>query len=353
MPRLLPRLLTQARQQSNNLAALLLACRDIQSAKNELRWLTEFVNDSVPQSKIESRRLLASLCQRRGRGVPLQYILGSQPFGPLDIKCRPGVLIPRPETEAYTYHLVDLIKSDRTLRGNNKVLRVFDFCTGSGCIALLLYALLGPSFRNIHVEGVDVSSDAVELARHNINHNVGLENIPPSHPGQTLSVLEGNIFNDEIIAALANSACDILISNPPYISQGVWDFGRGQLGYSVRKYEPRLALVPNQELPAPTGWQRQDAFYSRLLDISLLLQPSMSLFELGDESQARRVLAGLFCHDVADHAEVEVWRDWPDLSPANGEKNTLTISLEKGSRSVAVKGSGQIRSMFVRFQWDK
>jgi hypothetical protein len=35
------------------------------------------------------------LCKRRSRPEPLQYILGSQPFGPLDIKCRPGVLIPR------------------------------------------------------------------------------------------------------------------------------------------------------------------------------------------------------------------------------------------------------------------
>jgi methylase of polypeptide subunit release factors len=43
----------------------------------------------------ETRRQLVKLCQRRARSEPLQYILGSQPFGELEIKCKPGVLIPR------------------------------------------------------------------------------------------------------------------------------------------------------------------------------------------------------------------------------------------------------------------
>lgn len=38
---------------------------------------------------------VATLCHRRGKGEPLQYVLGTQPFGNLELMCRPGVLIPR------------------------------------------------------------------------------------------------------------------------------------------------------------------------------------------------------------------------------------------------------------------
>lgn len=40
-------------------------------------------------------RILSDYVYRRARGEPLQYILGSEYFGELEIKCRPGVLIPR------------------------------------------------------------------------------------------------------------------------------------------------------------------------------------------------------------------------------------------------------------------
>src|SRR4051812_30538830 len=96
MPRLAPSLVQRARRISPLAAVLLPACRDLPSALNELRWIREHVSSGRTEtdpSNAEQR--LWRLCRRRGRGEPLQYVLGTQPFGDLDIKCRKGVLIPR------------------------------------------------------------------------------------------------------------------------------------------------------------------------------------------------------------------------------------------------------------------
>lgn len=98
MPRLSRKLLSRAYNISPLLPALLRTCRTLPSARNELRWLREHVDTNFPSMKYgedQNYSLLAHLCRQRSRGVPLQYLLGSQPFGELDIICRPGVLIPR------------------------------------------------------------------------------------------------------------------------------------------------------------------------------------------------------------------------------------------------------------------
>lgn len=94
MPRLRPLLFWRARGEISPLAAQLLpACRDLQSATNELRWIREHVKASP--SPIPGTLRVWQLVEKRGRGIPLQYVLGTQPFGDLEIKCRAGVLIPR------------------------------------------------------------------------------------------------------------------------------------------------------------------------------------------------------------------------------------------------------------------
>ena len=98
MARLNPRMLRQAYKESPLLPILLRSCRDLSTARNELRWLREDVNqrgqDGVANRNVH-RNQLKELCLERGKGVPLQYILGTQPFGNLDIICKRDVLIPR------------------------------------------------------------------------------------------------------------------------------------------------------------------------------------------------------------------------------------------------------------------
>ena len=97
MPRLLRSLLLKAKAIDPLLPRLLPTCRDLVSAGNELRWLREHVQGVTgrKQSVVNSQNLLRRLCEQRGRGEPLQYILGSEYFGDLEIQCRTGVLIPR------------------------------------------------------------------------------------------------------------------------------------------------------------------------------------------------------------------------------------------------------------------
>lgn len=96
MPRLSPRSLHQAKNIDGLLRLILLATRDLTAAQNELRWLKEYATSQVSgRGHSRQHRLLERLCKERSRGRPLQYILGTEYFGDLEITCQPGVLIPR------------------------------------------------------------------------------------------------------------------------------------------------------------------------------------------------------------------------------------------------------------------
>lgn len=110
MPRLPTCLLLRAYQENPLLPLLLKECRSLESARNELRWLQEHaLRESRQATRTRSgwRTRLRAMCHKRSQGMPLQYILGDQPFGDLEILCRRGVLIPR-------YGLIELFAPDRT-----------------------------------------------------------------------------------------------------------------------------------------------------------------------------------------------------------------------------------------------
>jgi len=96
MPRIPPTLLRLARRRNRLLPSLLPVCRDLPSSQNELRWLGEHAAEVASKKGLnDEKRLLQQYVSRRARGEPLQYILGTEYFGDLEIECRPGVLIPR------------------------------------------------------------------------------------------------------------------------------------------------------------------------------------------------------------------------------------------------------------------
>lgn len=100
MPRIPTALLRKARTIDPFLPALLATCRDLHTAQNELRWLREHVEKIAKARRargdtLARGALLGQLVRERARGKPLQYLLGTEYFGELEIRCRPGVLIPR------------------------------------------------------------------------------------------------------------------------------------------------------------------------------------------------------------------------------------------------------------------
>ncbi|CAI0647532.1 unnamed protein product [Colletotrichum noveboracense] len=293
---------TEAGAISPHVRTLLPACLDIDSAVTELRWIREHVRDTsnprVPfgdgqqqqqqREEVIGRRRVARLCAKRGRGVPLQYVLGSQPFGRLDIRCRLGVLVPRAETEAYVMHLGAMIRGGELPLNQSADVRVVDFCTGTGCIALGLYDALSKKESMVDVIGIDVSEVAVNLSRENLKRNVDRGVLVPPADRKSIAFRREDVFDDAAMRTIP--PCDVLVSNPPYISSSVWTYGRGQMGYSVRKYEPKLALVPGAGLPVYDDCDHADVFYVRLLDVADWLKPKVLLFEVGDLEQAVRVV---------------------------------------------------------------
>ncbi|KAJ5755286.1 hypothetical protein N7533_004829, partial [Penicillium manginii] len=361
MPRIRPSTLIKAYQENPLLPLLLKECRTLESARNELRWLREHAlrtsQTRQPQTTTPWRTYLSSICRQRSRGYPLQYILGDQPFGDLEILCRPGVLIPRyaprPDTESYVLQAAKLVEqialeklsgnkedkedkedSDTTNVPQSKPLQILDLCTGTGCITLLLHALLSPRF-NLRITGIDISPAALSLARKNLAHNLQAGHLthrastdikfhradimavnPSSNGTPTIENLLG-----EYVAAEESDhdherdqdssprelECDLLISNPPYISTA--DFRNGTTARSVRLFEPRLALVPapRPHLTTTADVRPEDIFYDRILDISYRLRSKVTVLECGDIQQAERVVS--MHTSMAPPAEfrVQIW----------------------------------------------
>lgn len=200
---------------------------------------------------------------RRSRHEPLQYILGSQPFGPLDISCRKGVLIPRWETEEWCKKLTDVLGQEYA----NKSLRIVDACTGTGCIPLLIEHNLRLQQVVTDITGFDIAQEAYDLAKEN------------SQKQDLTSVVfkKADLLQDDLMEALNISEIDLITSNPPYIPFSDYNSPLHANGIqkSVRQYEPQLALVGENE------------FYVAM--VKNLIIPSRAkgfILELGYQEQA-------------------------------------------------------------------
>lgn len=330
MPRLPPSLFRRAHHLSPHAPPLLLATRDLPSTASELRWIKEHITNT-PSAHPPSLRL-RHLIRLRARGLPLQYVLGTQPFGTLTIRCRRGVLIPRAETESYTLELADVLLRSTPARP----LTVVDLCTGTGCIPLQLFASLRKRFPSLAVHGVDVSPTAITLARENARQ------LPPCTPAQNATFHKASIFSPSAgLPPFPAGGIDLLTANPPYISRSA--FARST-ARSVRNHEPRLALVPDAvaaSVVAALGCEAfpEDVFYARILELCREWKPKRVFLEVADGEQAGRVVGRV----VGDEAlggtyGVEVWRDWP-----RGVYKTEKVGEWEGR----VRGEGGVRGVYL------
>ena len=229
------------------------------SARVSAQWLVSealgvsrmqlFLDGERPLTEDE-RATLRDWTRRRGAGEPLQYITGETAFRHITVKVRPGVLIPRPETEVLVSEALallpaapkpqdeldaDLIRQFVELGGevdNGDVahcpderpsLLVADICTGSGCIACSLAA----EHPLAHVIATDISPDAVALAQENVSH-LELE--------EQVEVIECDLA--EGIDPSLMGTFDLVVSNPPYVPSAVL----ADIPAEVAEHEPALAL---------------------------------------------------------------------------------------------------------------
>lgn len=161
---------------------------------------------------------LDNVCNKLGEGWPLQYILGYAPFHGMNLRVDRSTLIPRPETS----QLVDIIVDRLDPRPD---LRLLDIGTGSGAIAIAL----ARSLRFAEVDAIDISSEALDIARMNASDR---------------HVKINFICTDILTTRLPRDTYDLIVSNPPYITESE----RRSLPDNVAHYEPPRALyVPDED----------------------------------------------------------------------------------------------------------
>lgn len=169
---------------------------------------------------------LREMVRRRGQGEPLQHLLGTVEFAGRTFFCDKRALVPRPETEELIERIIE-----RT--ATNSPAAILDVGTGSGIIALTLAA----RFPAADVHAVDISDDALSLARENAAH---LD-------------LQGRVqFNRSNLLEDIVDSFDLIVANLPYVP--ITD--RHALSQEVL-HDPEIALF---------GGQRGDELTQALID---------------------------------------------------------------------------------------
>ena len=147
--------------------------------------------------------------QKLAKGEPLQYAIGHWDFFGLDLLVDKRALIPRFETEILVEYILDSSINKKS---------ILDIGTGTGAISLALANNLDES----KVIGVDISDEALSLADEN-KKRLALDNV---------NFLKSDLFTN------VNEKFDLVVSNPPYISEEDYKSLDKKLFY-----EPKTALV--------------------------------------------------------------------------------------------------------------
>ena len=247
----------------------------------------------------------SDVIERLASGEPIQYIAGFEYFCGEKFNVGPGVLIPRPETEELVNLIAEDVKRDflsgdasvpnlRTPASKTPVkcvrcpgftdtgitsgkagnfspeahrsFKIFDVCTGSGCIAWSLHKILSPRFssRTLETYGCDISDTALQYAKGQritldrcwpmfLHYDVLQSVLPPSNGFSVLKSFIGKL--------------DVIVSNPPYIAEGE----KSQMHKNVLDFEPGQALFVSDEDPL--------LFYRKIAEMAReLLYPGGKLY---------------------------------------------------------------------------
>ncbi|KAJ2235779.1 hypothetical protein IWW45_002311 [Coemansia sp. RSA 485] len=333
-----------------------------QQAKNELRWMVDHVHaalDDSRQRQLQESERSARLSARLWRGQParseaeierdnirfssvqwawlrqavhdrtekhkpLQYIIGSQPFGQANITLRPPILIPRWETEEWMLRLVDMLNTHSSACAEASAesktpllqpLNILDACTGTGCVALGLACGLSPETASI--TGVDISDEAILLAQENLALNsLLMKNKLDFHKLDLLQTPDAAAKLLDI-----SPTWDIIVSNPPYVTPSEYK----QLDPDVKEWEDIRALVPIPSAtdantvdldsldPSGVGFIVQLAKLAQSIGVTDSKQTSLAgtniprlVVEIGGTQQVEPVCQALHDHGINT---TEVWKD--------------------------------------------
>lgn len=149
-------------------------------------------------TEAEKEDVLALFLRRIEERIPACYLTGEAWFAGLSFKSDPRALVPRSP-------IAELIEAGfQPWLGDREVRRALDLCTGSGCIAIAM-AHYNPDW---HVDGVDISDDALALAREN-EARLHVENV--------------RFLKSDLFSGLQGERYDLIVTNPPYVTNAETD----------------------------------------------------------------------------------------------------------------------------------
>jgi release factor glutamine methyltransferase len=237
-----------------------LAAAGVASPRSDARWLLEHVLAVAgdPSAPIGAA-LLEELVARRAAREPLQLVLGTTAFRTVELLCRPGVFVPRPETEVLAGVAIDAARevvarqADAYQAGGRgagpptgRGPLVVEPCTGTGAVACSLVA----EVPGVRVIATDLDPAAVALATENLRRVVAGEagpgpDVPPAADQPSWEVRQGDLLGP--VDAALRGHLDVLVANPPYLPAS----DRGSWEVEVADHDPDAALVGG---PTDTRW---------------------------------------------------------------------------------------------------
>lgn len=151
---------------------------------------------------------------------PLQYIFEKAYFFGYEFKVSPATLIPRTETEELVEWILQILRSQP-----HKKWKILDIGTGSGCIPITLKK----EFPNATIHTIDISAEAIAIAKENAQH------------------LQADIhfIHQDILQTETLETYDLIVSNPPYVRE----LEKAEIQKNVLEYEPHLALFVSNKDP--------------------------------------------------------------------------------------------------------
>jgi len=240
----------------------------------DARWLVEAASGADPRRAPErdltgaAAAALATLVARRAAREPLQLVLGMTAFRDIELRCRPGVFVPRPESEVLAGIAIELARD--VPRADGRPVVVHEPCCGTGAVGLAVAS----EVEDAVVLLADRSTGAVALARENrdLLEAAGRLRSP-------VDVLHGDLL--AAFDASPHAHADVIVANPPYLPDG----DLAGLEPEVAAHDPHEAL-----LGGPDGHEVVDRL---LADAAERLVPGGAVvLEIDARRAAEAVLVG-------------------------------------------------------------
>ena len=209
-----------------------------------------FINGNYEVTEKEAEDYYRYL-KLREKKMPVKYILEECEFMGLNFVVRPGVLIPRPDTETLVEQALNKVR-------NNNFRHICDLCCGTGAIGLSIAKFID----YVNIKCCDISSTALEITAENIRRF-------------SLQKRVQAVKSDLLQYFIKNRVkFNMIVSNPPYIKKSIMD----TLMEDVKNYEPREALY---------GGEDGLMFYRKIAEESpeVLDRGGVLMLEIGDNQR--------------------------------------------------------------------